>query len=191
VNLDASQSAPANQPKYVEKAINSLPALRFDGVDDYLLAPSVTNPGITNLSVFIVARFDDDADNLIQIMLSMQNGSGIGETVLQKINTNNSLRTVLGGSLLSAGSIEFKPQIYQVRYQNDTLYLAIDNGADSTMSIPLEEANGDWVIGANKNIGGFMHGDIAEIIVFNKALDEEERFYILKYLSKKWGIKFD
>jgi prepilin-type N-terminal cleavage/methylation domain-containing protein len=192
INLDASQTITDNQPIYISNAVNNLPALKFYGINDYLSATSITNPGLTNLNIFIVAHYYDAADNLIEIMLSMQNGSGIGRTILQKINTNNSLRTVLGSSLLLGPSIDFTPTIYQVRYQNDTLYLGVNNDGDgSSMLATLEEADGDWTIASNKNFTRFMHGYFAEIIVFNKSLDSEERDAVLKYLSRKWGIKLD
>jgi hypothetical protein len=36
--------------------------------------------------------------------------------------------------------------------------------------------------------GGSYQGLIGEIIIFNRALDKDERWAIEAYLGKKWGI---
>ena len=39
---------------------------------------------------------------------------------------------------------------------------------------------------ANNNLRGFYTGDVAELIVYNRALDNEERESIEEYLRQKW-----
>ena len=44
-------------------------------------------------------------------------------------------------------------------------------------------------IGYSSVSSQYWNGDIAEIIVFNRALKTEERQAVEKYLGQKWGIK--
>lgn len=43
-----------------------------------------------------------------------------------------------------------------------------------------------WV---TSGLGNFYNGNVAEIIIFNRALKTEERKSIESYLGKKWGVK--
>jgi prepilin-type N-terminal cleavage/methylation domain-containing protein len=60
---NAIQTSLINQPKYIRKAINGLPALYFDGIDDYI---GFYNKilAINNFTIFAVARPEATCTNL-------------------------------------------------------------------------------------------------------------------------------
>ena len=77
----------------------------------------------------------------------------------------------------------------------------VDNGTNGTL-YSNKVAGTATATGAAKNIGilnigsynsgstraHYLDGDIGEIIIFNRALKNEERKAVEDYLAKKWGI---
>jgi hypothetical protein len=55
--------------------------------------------------------------------------------------------------------------------------------------MPRTSGSNNNAIGLAVAGGIYLAGDIAEIIIFDRALKLEERDAVAKYLGKKWGIK--
>jgi prepilin-type N-terminal cleavage/methylation domain-containing protein len=61
------------------------------------------------------------------------------------------------------------------------------NGTYATGTAPFHIGARDSV--NNGAIDGYFSGQIAEIVIFTRALKNEERIAVQAYLGKKWGIK--
>jgi prepilin-type N-terminal cleavage/methylation domain-containing protein len=70
-------------------------------------------------------------------------------------------------SCYSNGVLDCTPTTKDINFVNQTLYLGYN---------PL-----------SNNL--FYNGDIAELIIYNKVLNDEERKSVEKYLTQKWSIK--
>ena len=64
--------------------------------------------------------------------------------------------------------------------QVDTAFLTAGNSENT----PSNNA----YVGVSTNLTGFMSGDIAEVIIYQRAISDEERNSVELYLSQKWGI---
>lgn len=53
--FNAVQSAQANKPVFVQNAINGMPAIQFDGIDDLLTAAGVSR-NYSNCTIFTVMK---------------------------------------------------------------------------------------------------------------------------------------
>lgn len=192
---NALQGTSANQPKYMLTAMNGLPALQFDGVNDYL---RITNnfsfdQSKISLSLFVVAQFTSSATT--ETILSQNMGTGtLNINILDKGATNLLHSSINGGN--SGGPALFVPAIYYT----DVVW-PVSGNAPSQYYVngvfvtgggvgPPRVANSDLIIGASGDAASnFMNGYIGEIIVFKRHITTTERKDIESYLAQKWKIK--
>jgi len=204
----------ASQPTLVNDAINGQPAVRFDGVDDYLASQSVNFLGNTQGSVFAVYRFTADfstnkSNNVINASkrgvafpnnpefhaFSFEQGYNSGNVVLGPGDgTYGGLRTASGAIITSDAGI----------------YTLVGNGATTSMyfngaNLPLTnyvgfDPTGKWFADASGadtfTLGAvvrdakqnFAQVDLAEVIIYSTALSTADRNQVLTYLGDKYGI---
>ena len=85
-----------------------------------------------------------------------------------------------------------KPTIVEVDYTSKIPSLYVDGSlVRTTTQGPTNYVFPSFNIGGNINYApyGYYSGYIAEIIIYNRVLLNDERESVSKYLSKKWGIK--
>ncbi len=187
---NATQSTTANKPKfYVNVFNNALPAVRFDGTNDYL---DFDGADLVNSSYTIFVVEQRRATGYLPF---------IG-------GTGGSLNTVLVLGYSSSTNIT------QSQYSNDLNYTVAGYSSPSVNihTFMLNTTNGKsyWVSGgstadategsqtapltsfAGSNLGKFssnyFNGDLGEIIIFNRSLKIEERRLIEKYLGEKYNV---
>jgi hypothetical protein len=215
---NATQSNATSKPLYVMDAINNLPALKFDGADDSLRlssygtgfsgAPETAN----NFTIFVVAK-PISVDALSTESISGTSGSNNKKYLLFPENGAIYSTTSAAGSGIAMGTngisvyehssnylpavlvyptTATKPTIVQVDYTDKVPSLYINGSLMSkTTQGPASYVFPSFNIGGNSNFAtyGYYSGYIAEIIVYNRVLLNDERESVFKYLSKKWGIK--
>lgn len=196
--LNALQSNVANQPLYVKDGISGLPALRFDGVNDYL---SVRNFAANSVTIFVVLKTDKVAgvDSLAAPVLWAGAEGVVNDISPVLINKNNpsianggdsdyfltadrsvvtdSTHIVMVSRNLYSGTREI--WVDSINVANDT------NGAPG---VPLN-ANLEILIGRNPINNVSFNGYIGEIIAFERNLEIAERKTVERYLAKKWKVK--
>ncbi len=192
---NAIQNTATNQPIYVTNSINGLPAVRFDGVDNFLQT-TISPIKSSKLEVFTVCKrvgiknnastatfyqngLSNDFDNTSSFVLAYESSG----TILQTLRVaGKSYATHPGNGV---------PYIFSTRFDgvNNTSYL---NGVAQASAASAGSFNIDRILmGARFNGGAtldYYSGDIGELIVFNRALTNQERQDIEQYLGKKWGI---
>jgi prepilin-type N-terminal cleavage/methylation domain-containing protein len=205
----AIQNALSRQPKYVDDGINGLPALYFDSTSSAFCMHSPINIDralVPNVSIFAVYRwslFDTGqsqrlwgADNggwdrqaLFYTPYGPWNGvtNGNGTTSINNFanRDRNQIFSYISKVGVTNGSMGYinsstSPNIYTESYANPgypALTLAGVNNQGGGVSL-----DGNCVDSTNILIGEFM--------VFDRALNAEERASVEKYLAKKWSIKF-
>lgn len=199
--INLNQLTSTSKPIYVENGMNNLPALKFDGGDRFItnnffsenfslfVVLSTTSPGFGSSSsqaylgsIIVGSDVAGGANDIIPLAI----GGGY-----LKIFVGNP-ETTLSSSLTV---IDNAPKIIFVSRN-------LTNGARNIMinnANSVSDNNGSAGILLNANpqsaIGGdvagptYFTGNIAEVIVFNRVLNTEERTSISQYLGKKYGLK--
>ena len=160
----------AGTPVYTEDVLNGLPVVRFDGIDDVLYTGATANVQ----HIFVVAMHRSavfpDYDGLV---------GGVSWLIL----TGNS------------GTTTWYPyELANTAYHFDGVLVAAGdwpapmNSQFAVMSVarvtpwPI-----DFQVGQDRNITGRnWDGDVAEVVVYDRALSETERQQVEGYLHDKW-----
>ena len=197
--LNFIQTTTANQPKYVEKLINNLPALQFD--NQQMLA-------IDNLKISELVSSN-------QATIFMVQNSLIGDASTSAFGWNSGSYRLLthtgdgsvvfdfgvccsGSSRLQTASISnfLNRNIiitYRKNLSKNDIYVNLNertaSSSASTDSIP-GDLTGTFAIGKFPPDNFYwFYGFIGEFIVFDRALTDGEKLKIEQYLSDKWSIK--
>jgi hypothetical protein len=188
---DASQANADSRPILMKGEFNGLPALRFDGQKQFLnVAGQVL--WTQEMTVFAVANsratngghreiisnwhlrgrstnsffLGTTADSQVRFTDSFINAGKLTNSakpfILSAINKSGSARTFQGAKLLATGKLSTR------------------------------DVHGPYVIGTQGNYGTeFWHGDIAEILVYERALDEKQLTDVARYLGEKYGLPLE
>jgi len=198
---NATQTTPDNQPLFIYNCIGGLPCVRFNGEQNTNGSMLVSNAdiGVPNISFFIVFnKIGEDFDHEAFLFGNTQRkfsflpdsgfwfglqsdvssrGFNLVTSNDPKIVSGTLKSNVAGGSNIFINGSAITPDgyvdpnfLFEETNPSTGLQLAIGNGTADTCCA---------------GIGG----NIAELIVFSRALKNEERQSVEGYLSKKWGIK--
>ncbi|HON18345.1 MAG TPA: PKD domain-containing protein, partial [Salinivirgaceae bacterium] len=194
------QPTATNQPQKVENGLNGRPVIRFNGTNTYLDGGDILDLGTNSHTVFLIGSRNSANGVFFAKSLS---GAVSGRYALLH-ETNNFY-------FLYQDNIS--REIYTNQFQIGRFYLiqAINNRDDAKNQLLLNseligekninefyEFNTDYrfLIGAyNNSTGGlppnsnlYLNGDIAEIIIYNRLLTEQESDQIKQYLALKYGL---
>ena len=193
-NTDIYKTSPALVPL----GLNSRPIARFDGSNDYLTG-TLNGSGLDNLTgwtVFMVfSQLPVDNKSLLVIGTNtkwllntyyqatggaryysyLSTGQGYSEC-LESFNSHHISSQVFNGSQ-ATDATRFE------RYHDGTKLTLTFHGSISSVS---DNSLAAYYLG--RGVGDFGGGDIAEIILYNRALSILERSQIEYYLSDKYAI---
>ncbi len=197
VNFQATSSS---KPLYISSAVNGLPSIRFDGVDDSMFNNNVNSNSLSHggnqITMFLVEKYiTPDHDSAV---FGWENSS-VWERVLLLPLYGGSLRFDFGpccpvGSFYTytpPATFKNKTHIITLTHRpNSTGFIKVNgtkyNPVSGLTSTITPGANGTLTIG---NGGGeSLRGEINELIIIKTALTDAEISEIEVYLSKKWGI---
>ncbi len=202
---------PANESQPHRVVISGSPLVRFDGRDDYLLctSPAGTADAATDaLTLFIVAAPHENLGGFASLFATSAAGehdyqSGLNLDLgpaatrqLESINVEGAgfggARNLFSGPGLSFGTLHvmqcvIDPDREQVEVSVDDLPAAVRPKQPGPIALH------DWAIGARllnnaagqRQMRGFLNGDIAEVVAWNRVLSPEERKQVLGYLQSK------
>lgn len=187
----ANQSNGASQPTYQPTALNGHPAVRFDGSDDYLSFASAIVSGAQERTVVWVARPSAIGNRGI---IDLGEGSSPGAAFL--VTPEHGVRVMGGNRLWQSPPSTTAPSIGVVVLTGGTTsqLSAWMNGSTlavaSTGGVAIQTSGigavGTWSvapIGPNN-----FTGDIAELLVYDRALSDIERSNLEESLATKYGI---
>jgi hypothetical protein len=171
------QTASSSTAALMPNVVNGLPAMRFDGTSDFLAFTT----RITNIrTVFFVAREDAAAANYRSLLgdgtttvhfhggfaSSAAGGGPIWEPTASSTLVRNGL-TVLNGVPVN-GTTTIRPR---------------------TVSVLSVTTTGDTIansLGTLRGTDQFWWGDIAEVVIYDRALTTTERQQVEAYLKAKY-----
>jgi hypothetical protein len=196
---NATQTVASNQPIYVLNAMNGLPVARFNSNNSTYL--SFNRPVQDDFTIIIVYQ-------------STQNNQGTGTAFFQgaglvngdqpgaqndfgtQLNANGQITAGTGNpdtSISSGGGLnDGRPHVVTFERTESTgalalyvdgLQVATGTGSTSPLTAPSQ-----LDLGAVPSGGGFLNGDIAEVLVFDIVLTDDARAADENALKGKYGL---
>ncbi|MBI4925805.1 MAG: IPT/TIG domain-containing protein [Bdellovibrio sp.] len=177
---NASQFTSTKQPLFITQVLNSYPVIRFDGVDDVM---SITSTGISStFTLFFVAR---QLDTLATMHVIEPDCGTKCEWIFPKNENTFQWKDT------SVSSLPFNTTSFSIVYLDrigTTASVRINGG--TSVSGSVQNATGSQLIIGKRNVNNteFLHGDIAEIIIFTSTLTDANRQSVEKYLDAKYNL---
>ncbi len=177
---------PSLAPKLITNGINNRPVLRFDGIDDFLSSTTTSIHTNNGLSVIVVGKTATTTNNQTYIA-KFDTTNNEREWRLQ----NNEFNIITNTLTFTNNTIDFNILSALWSPSSPQLSLAINNTTASTATgaISISNTTRPITVGANsQGSAGFLNGDIAEILVYNKKLSTDELNQLRAYLNSKYNI---
>jgi hypothetical protein len=183
---DVTQSITANQPTLVPNAMNGQPVVRFNGSSTYLKLPSSLNSSSAlPLTFVMVTRGATSLQGALDSAPSLPNTFRFFSNYVELWSQSPSvtLAPPAAGAITSV--------ISQANGSGNRLLDVYLNGSEQGGGVktgntsPVAFTNGQ--IG-RINTGYYYNGDIAEVLVYNRALSTAERQQVEGYLNGKYGV---
>jgi len=183
---NVAQTTGANQPTTGIETINGVNALKFDGINDFLLRATFTGGALSQPNtIFVVWEQLGNASGLGKLI---DGGIGTNRHVLQ-VDANEGWQVFAGLVVIIAVAVPQDIPFIRSVFFNTTSSEGYLNGT-------LEFTGGDvgpqslngLTIGARFDGTGLFEKKVGEIIIYNRLLSTPERTTVERYLSSKWGI---
>jgi len=188
---NATQATAANQPALAANVWTGMPVVRFDGSNDYLTLPTSSALGIQNsdYELFVVARSSSGNTQFLvggaitEYELHL-NGSTQGARFIP--NSPWSTQATDIGTNLQYTNGRF--HVFDPRVDGGTSYFRVD-GIQSldTATNARSAVDAALRLGIRSDNGYPLAGDIAEVILYNRALTPQERNQVTAYLQDRWA----
>lgn len=180
----AGMTTAARQPSFIPGVLNNQPVLRFSGAQSMLL-DAASAP--TQYTVFVVGK-NNRTDEGFSMILGPAGSNPNSQ--LRWENGNQSMIVGLGNNLPVTNSTIGNTRTYHalaVRYDGTTLSTYRDGILRTSNG---HSTSGPWRI---NQIGAyydsfFMTGDLAEVLIYTRALTEAERQSVGVYFRAKYAL---
>jgi hypothetical protein len=193
-------SAPASGNRPGLTTLNGLPCLSFDGTDDYLLGNAANGNLAQNVSGFTMIAVVRYAVSNQQRCFAASTPTANNVRCLLGVSTTQwqvggRRLDAVGAEILSGGTVNNNFVVHSgvLRYSVATAGTFI-NGASQvdtaflTAGNTVNTASARSIVGGGANLTNFLSGNLAELIVYRRAITPTERQSVESYLMQKWGI---
>lgn len=187
---NVTQSNSSLKPTYKINTLNGKPVVRFS--TDKLVASSQVFNQNQPSTIFAVLR-----TNAINRMIPFGNASpeGLNGFWPDFYHPNSNLQTVISPETYpSTGSVSSNSWNYYSFIINNTLQVTYKNGStfgSSSINIANQGLSASpFVVGSYSSGASnlYFDGDIAEIIIYNQTLTNEDRLLVEEYLNNKYFV---
>jgi hypothetical protein len=208
--FDFTQSDPGKRPALVEDAINGHPALRFDGEDDrFIREDALGIPNDSARTLVVVCKLTDLAARSPYLMQGRFDATGSSSNSYGlEANTYNTAGERFGLYLISVAkdselATDTNYNVHVLRTADASSLSAMEESTTyhvNGQQIPFDDTSGgvrnspleadSTAIGSfqQSDPSALMHGEIAEIFVFDRALPDQERAALETSLLDKYGL---
>jgi hypothetical protein len=196
----ASQAAGASKPTYKAGIINSLPVVRFDGSNDYLTVTRNAGLEPAAITIFALIRATTPPANFSYVASKVLT-AGASASYALNVSGASALRCfgnfattgeVFAGQTIPAAVWAISPaRITCMKADGSKLYLYYDGGVAGdgvTAAGNLVYDANDLKIGSYDGASLFMAFDLGELLIYNSALSDADRWSVNKYLGTRWAI---
>lgn len=179
----AWQDTPSRRPLLIPRAIDTMPALRFNGASSFMEA-SPAFPDSSDYSLLFVARINN---------LAASNNVVSGTTHAHYFGGSPYARLLHGANFPAQGiatipivANEFT--VVTMTFRNDrglgTIYI---NGNLADSALVGRNLDSTLYLGAYRR-GNLLNGDLAEVLLYDRELSDPDRLRTETYLFRKYGI---
>ena len=192
-----SHATGSNQPTYVAGGKNGNDILSFDGNDAlYITDAAQTGLDLTGNGMTLIAVTNPTTTGGARILINKESSY---EVAFQGGKYQAAVSTTAPGGWAWGGTSAITTAWHITGFTHaDTAWQFHQERALSEQMVPANNQTGN-IIPSNQifTVGGrggaiptgsYFQGDMAEIILFDRALTDSERLDIEIYLSNKWGI---
>ncbi len=203
-NNDLTQGGGGRRPQRVTDGIGGLPVARFDGDDDWLVAPRGFD--FTAVEGFIVWQ-SPAAFSTTQKRSLLINGANLEVNHGHPTGAQHSVAACVGSPCNDSTTFEARfapapvadePYLWNFGFDSVTtsLFTGVDGGATNFQSAPTTNpvaADFALALGGSSDAcadtgGCYFDGDIGEVLLFSRRLNQAERLAITEYLRDKWSL---
>lgn len=186
-----TQTTAAKKPTTGASLHNGNNILTFDGGDTLEIPSGIFSIPNGDNTIFVVAKRNTETGSGELVVNMDSSGTnnyylGYGNTAGDVIFLN---KDVDANTLVSSGNTNTDYNIMTAFRSATTLSLSINGATATTNSFGADAPSVDGAnIGSRQDSSSFVIGSIAEILIYGKALSEDEIASVEGYLSVKWGI---
>ena len=199
VGVNASSSG-SERPTFVSSGIGGVPSVRFDGVDDFLRLGSGFEDFSDGVSMFVVAS--PSAVRSGSKLLLLGNGAGQQNISLGRSGSSPGLQYFTTdasggfGWFNTADGLSNESGVYSM-VQGGGAPNSVVSGSvfrdgvtvgSGSVFVPPVVSRGANFIGKSYWADQLFEGDIAEVLLYDRALTSAEQATVNGYLSTKYGI---
>jgi hypothetical protein len=180
---DASQPTPESRPVYAASELNGLPVVQFSG-SSHLKTASWAALAQPNTFFAVCRGLYNNPNTYVCDGLTTSDRHAI-------FQTTGSIRMLAGTQLSFTGStnpaLQDSPQLLQALFDGATSFGRAGGGPAGSGNAGTQVLTG-LTIGARSPGSENLQGFIAELIVYDRALTEQEIQQVATYLSDKWSV---
>jgi hypothetical protein len=191
----ASSGINAPVLKTAGNGINNVPVLRFDGVDDYFLNNvNVLSDYITAAAytLFVAARVvavDTNTANTWENDGLVADAGGYFGTFMKSTPSLSAFNYTTSDDKVSLALALSTPFAVEQRHESGSLYLRRTGLAEVSVATGnTASLAGNLWIGRAGTVTAILNGDIAEAIIYQRALSAVERGQVRGYLATRYGL---
>lgn len=188
VTYDMAQATADNKPLYITGAVNGLPAIRFDGSNDFLNMP---DPDMTTGNVFIVLSATTSlADR--RLWCPSTTGTSPGGGLMFSNNNKFSAINASGNVIEMSDALSVDTWYVLSTVHAAFLISGYINGVACATTVSSTTAHTEIMGLGNRTFGSYgsyFKGDIASVIVVKgTVLSDADRELTEAYLMTRFGI---
>lgn len=202
---NATQATQANKPVFRQSILAGKPVVRFDGVNDEMaIAGLDIAQNVDGISMFCVVQTTLPGASGQPIFISngivaVNNRAGLFRELAvvgamavggRRLDAD-AFAKAESGNVLTAGVYSIDSGVFDYRNTIATVY---KNGVQQATNTSFETTGASEdtaslaVYIGSGNGTAWINGDIAEVIIYKRALNNAERSRVERYLSQKYGI---
>jgi len=199
-------------PTYKTDAINGLPAVLFDGSDDYLTSSNYTNISSGETTIFAVYRTPSTLAAGSIFSMSSSDGDVVNTQFAVTASTTTGYQLcVETDSICDSGTTDdvSTNTVYVISavytqdsddpaeadtvtgltfFQNGALQT--DTHTATTGDVMSTNSSNSFELGRDNGTDeNYFSGHLGELIIYSRDLKQEERQAVEEYLGKKWRVK--
>ncbi|MBC8035163.1 MAG: T9SS type A sorting domain-containing protein [Chitinophagaceae bacterium] len=194
--LHALQTLTAGRPTFTSAGFNGFPAISFSSPNLMVSPLNIRQEDMPRMTILIVGSHN--TGGAVRSKLFGQDAGGFQRSFGYDNRTTTTFGYLTGAGVRDFGNVPaIQPFLAMANYRSSSFYGSI-NGALLVDGGPANSSNGrtELTIGAVTSTGGavgvdFWDGRIAEMIVFDRTLQQSEFTICQNYLAAKYNIVLD
>jgi PKD repeat protein len=184
----AIQADTTKRPLIVPNVLNGKPVVRFDGVNDVLTTGAFSSLANLPNTIFVVWSVNSPLTGTTNTVISGLNSTE-NNFVYWATSGGGRIAQATNNTIFYPKTAPFSHIITTAYYTNSpaTGSLLRENGVQQITGNIGTLGLGGLNIGSTYGTGGFLRGDVAEVIVYNSGLSAQQRIDIEQYLRFKYA----